>query len=202
MNNIDIFIKYLDNSISEEEKLYFEKRLSNEIELKKDFDEFKNLFDSAKKEIRVDERYFSTILPNTIKRIDEKQKLLNVFLPIYKLRYIIPIFLLGAFVVYRLFISVPSANSQPGIDQIVTELAANDNAAQQILNETIQNSNDLQYDQNVYSMVYDEDEYDKLLFKYAEANKNTIEITDSLINQLSENEFNLVYNEMINKKIL
>jgi len=202
MNNIDLFIKYLDNSFTKEEKLYFEKRLSNEIELKKDFDEFKKLFDSTKEEIKIEEGYFAAILPNTRKRIDEKQKLPSVFLPIYKLSYIIPIFLLGAFVVYRLFISVPAVNNQPGIDQIISELATNNNAAQQILNQTIPNSNDLQYDQNVYSMIYDEDEYDKLLFKYAEANKNTIEINDSLINQLSENEFKLVYNEMINKKIL
>jgi hypothetical protein len=201
MNNTELFIKYLDDSFSIKEKQNFEKRLSNETELKKEFERFSKTFNSLNKNLEVDERYFSTILPNARRRIEAKEKLPKQFLPILKLNYAIPMFLIAAFLVYRIFIYSPQTLNQLNFDAILSELDSNRNAAVELFNETL-HSNDYQYDQNIYSAVYDENDYNKLLFNYAEANKNTIEINDSLINQLNENEFNLVYNEIINKKIL
>ncbi len=202
MNNTELFAKYFDNSFSEEEKLSFEKRLLEEIELKKEFDKFMEFFGSMKKEVEVDEGYFSTILPNARKRIDEKQKLPKVSFFNYKLTYIIPIVLLAAFFVYKFLIFTPQQNDELSFEQIISELSQNKDAAKEILNETLHSSYDYQFDQKIYSMVYDENDYNKLLFNYAEANQNFIDVNENLINQLSENEINLLYKKIINKKIL
>ena len=104
--NLDLFIRYLDNDLSVEEKEHFENRLQNEKQFYLKFDEFKKLFFSSKENIKADERYFSTLIPNA-KKMYKKSKMSLA----RKLSYSLPAVFIGIFFLIQLFSDTNSNTS-------------------------------------------------------------------------------------------
>ena len=94
-NNIELFIKYLDNQLSTKQRKDFELNLNNDHDLKMEFEEYSRFLQSTKERIELDESYFTTVLPKARDRMNNSTP--NYF---GKLSYIIPIIILVISIVY------------------------------------------------------------------------------------------------------
>lgn len=103
--NKEQILKYLAGMLSEEEKREFEKRLEISLELKNEYEEIVKSLQrlSEIKEIELDERYFTSLLPRIFERIrtdeerlSEKKKLSLI----RKLSYSLPILIIAAIILF------------------------------------------------------------------------------------------------------
>jgi hypothetical protein len=146
---------------------------------------------SFKKNIEVDERYFQTIIPNSRLRLENKKSYY-----FKKLVYLVPAIIIGIFFIYRS--SYDDSDVYNNLPQLIETIYQEKNLTDELF------SNILEYDENVYlenglitSYFEDHLEIDESVFEYIEENLTLNEINSSLINELSENEFNGVYSELI-----
>lgn len=96
----DKIILYLDNQLSEKEKVEFEHELENNEELKSQLIEYKKFLSSFAElnSVEVDERYFSENVPKLREKLDKKKKLALIPRFSIALSTIVAIFLIFMFV--------------------------------------------------------------------------------------------------------
>lgn len=201
MNKTLLFAKYIENEMSEDEKSKFEKNLALDRDLKVNFEKFYMNYKKLNSEINVDEDYFVTLMPRVRERLSEKKKLFNFFSRLPKFVYIIPVFIIGAIVYYNMAI-FKNKTDKNTILELSNELKNNSELFTEILNEHRRLRIIDDYDSEIYSIIYSDNEYENLILNYAEENNHIFELNEKVINELSEEDYNLVYNEIINKKIL
>ncbi|MEG8945883.1 hypothetical protein [Rosettibacter firmus] len=86
--NKELILRYLADLMDEKEKLEFENQLKVSEELKNEFDEISNILENFPKpeEIKLDERYFNTLLPKVYQKVSSVNKHL-----IRRIAYVIPV---------------------------------------------------------------------------------------------------------------
>lgn len=90
--NKDLILKYLSDMMNEKEKAEFENKLKSSDELKKDYENVLSLLNQFTEfeKVKVDERYFTSLLPRVYEKISIKKK----FSTIKKLSYVIPVIII------------------------------------------------------------------------------------------------------------
>ena len=189
-NNLELFIKYLDDDLLPKERNFFEKELDLNSKFKNEFEQFTQLYSSTKDNISVDDRYFTTLIPNA------KKKMLQTK-PIWKNKYafILPILLVG--LVSLLVLPLNNSDSIK-INDLIEIAALNDEMADDIIS-----LNEIYFtDDQILSEFYDIDlVLDRTVFDYLEEDFSSTEINDDLIDSFSESEFNNIYQQLFDKHI-
>lgn len=191
MNNLELFIKYVDNQFSEKEKELFDRERNNNPHFRKELNKFLNSYNDSKSIIQVDQRYFNSLIPKARKRISKPKT--NHFI---KLAYLLPVVLIGLY-----FLIQKPRNIELNYEYLfdttfsteeITEVLYNNSVFFESLTtaENDQSSEYLNYEMNL----------DESIFGYLEDRINLSDINDNLISELSENEFSNLYEELNNKK--
>lgn len=202
MNKTLQFIKYLENELSEEEKSNFEKNLSLNHNLRKEFEKYQMNYKNLNLEVKAEEDYFVTLLPRVKERISEKKKFSFYFNRIPKYAYLVPVILIAAVVIFSLNTSNSNIKSAIDVKKLTNAFSDNNELITELLDETSHYKIIENYDTEIYSLTHSEDEYENIILNYLKENNHIFELNESIINNLSEDDYNLVYNEIINKKIL
>jgi hypothetical protein len=190
-NNIDIFIKYLDENLSNIERKSFEEQLLQNSQLKAEFEHFNQLYSSNKNNISLDERYFNTLIPNAKKKILESK-------PIWKNKYVLvlPILIIGLVIL----LSLPeTTNENENFNQLIEIASIDDQVADDIIS-----ANPIYYmDDRIIPELYGEDLIlDSSVFDYLDENLNITEINNDLVDSFSDSEFMSVYEQIFDKNIV
>jgi len=204
MNNRNIILKYLSDLMEEGEKTQFEEQLKTDTKLKEEFDQFENSLNKLNSlaEIQNDSSYFNNLVPIVRNRIEvKKQKRKIVWVPAISFAVTLLIFFMLQFPKsteqnsFKLNISsqdlmtlVSDADSSV-VNELMTSNFIDDYA---YLNTTeAGNEFDVYLDDSFVSEVDPED-------------IGTYYNVDQVNNysDLSEDQVNTVYEELINKKIL
>ena len=191
INNLELFLKYKDDELSERERNSFEKELEFNSNLKTEFELFSQLYSSTKIKISVDDRYFTTLIPNA------KNKILPTK-PIWKNRYAIILSFVLAGLISLLVL--PLSNSDSIISNDIIEIASlNDEIADDIFG-----LNQIYFiDDEILPELYDADLIlDGTVFDYLDEHISSTDINDDLIDSFSESEFNNVYEQLFDKNIV
>ena len=193
-NNIDLFIKYLDGDLSIHDKKSLEDELNSNYEFNKEFLKFSENYNALKRNIEVDERYFDSLLPKSKKRMEKNT-------PSYFIRfaYLFPVIIIGIFLANELLLE-KSDVSNYDFEKLWVTYSESEEATLDLISDAYSTSNNYIIDEQLLSSLYDiENTYDVTLYDYLSANVVTTEIQDQFLDQLSENEFDLVYNKLMNK---
>ncbi len=191
MNDELRVVRYLDRQMSDEEKKSFEDELSSSKKLKKIFDEYSITFSELKNlnEIKINENYFS----NLYARLREKDKSYKRKKFYYKFAYSLPVLILA---VILLLINPfnPNNNEKTLIysDSITTNYS-NDNISK------TENKNILEEKNTINEKIINEENIEEY---YPSYDNEDVKDIYNIINNLSDEELDLLYNELANKEYL
>ncbi|MBK8945656.1 MAG: hypothetical protein IPM32_10365 [Ignavibacteriae bacterium] len=202
MNKNLQFIRYVENEFSEIEKKKFETELLKDENLKLEFNKFLKRYKSLNPGINFNEEYFINLLPKVRERISAKEKSFLNFNKIPKTAFVIPIIIIALVILFSVFNNQSKIEEKINFENLVSEFIENNEIANELLSESFELNRSSSYDPNIYSYIYDESDYENIIINYIDENNLTFELNENVINQLSEDEYNLVYGELINKKIL
>jgi len=190
-NNIELFIKYLEDDLSNGEKNAFEKRFDDDAEFQSEFYSFSKMYYSSKEEVEIDERYFTTLIPKARKRAEQSKS--SVYM---KFAYLLPI------IIIAMFITFSDKNENISDFELLLQNFTEDEYLKEDLLSSIYETESLSSLDNelLYEFYSDELNYDETVFEYLEEKIVSNEINNELLNQLSESEFNSIYDELTNKK--
>jgi len=202
-NNEEKFFLYLKGKMNSQERMIFEDELKKSEELKNDFEDYKNLVHSINetKNIEINKDYSESIVPNfrsKIERINEKKLYSN-------LKYVfasLVIIIAGYFIVSQ----IDGENKQE-LKQVLTDLSddelnliANDFYASDDLTKNLDDISTQKIDS-----IYADNLKTSLTESIDDINSNVIlsqnNVTD-VDQYLSDNEIDLIYSQLIEKKIL
>lgn len=195
-NNTDLFFKYLDDQLSADEINEFELRLIEDKDLKLEFEKYAQVFQSIKKTIEVDDRYFTTLLPNSFKRIGKNSQ--NYF---GKLSYILPLLIIGIFIIY--LFNMNTDKFEEDLTSVSKLLETEENISDKDLKNVLELNRYSNLSDQISEIYFDENlEMDITLFEYLESNLSANEISNSFLVELSENELNTIYQELEKNNIV
>ena len=202
-NNEEKFFLYLKGKMNSQERMIFEDELKKSEELNNDFEAYKNLVRIIKqtKDIEINKDYSESIVPNfrsKIERINEKKLYSN-------LKYVfasLVIIIAGYFIVSQ----IDGENKQE-LKQVLTDLSddelnliANDFYASDDLTKNLDDISTQKIDS-----IYADNLKTSLTESIDDINSNVIlsqnNVTD-VDQYLSDNEIDLIYSQLIEKKIL
>lgn len=200
-NKEEIIIKYLDGQLNPIEKAEFEDSLKKSKELKNLFDEYKMVYNSVEsvKKVTLTEDYAVSIIPEFRRRLEAKKSVR------YNLRYAYGFAALIFIALTLLFISRDLSSDKIGdvqfADNDITD-AELENIFDQISAEDLlyvytdeeANKLDLVYESYYSNEIISKENADENLFAL-----NNLDFSD-IENILSDEELDLVYNEIINKE--
>lgn len=200
-NKEEIIIKYLDGQLNPIEKAEFEDSLKKSKELKNLFDEYKMVYNSVEsvKKVTLTEDYAASIIPEFRRRLEAKKSVR------YNLRYAYGFAALIFIALTLLFISRDLSSDKIGdvqfADNDITD-AELENIFDQISAEDLlyvytdeeANKLDLVYESYYSNEIISKENADENLFAL-----NNLDFSD-IENILSDEELDLVYNEIINKE--
>ncbi len=117
--NEEKILKYLSDIMNDNEKLEFENELKNSAQLREDFDKITKIFNelSELENLRVDERYFNSLLPKIYQKLSVSKKLTLT----QKIAYIIPVLVV---IILYLIYPTNSVNFDEQVDKITQEMLA------------------------------------------------------------------------------
>ena len=193
-NKSELFLKYLDDQLSSEEKKIFEESLKNNFSLNEEFQKYAQIYYKTLSEIEVDERYFNNLLPRARKRI---KRPINKF----KLKYtiIIPIAILAFLVIY--FNS--GENLYYDFNNILKSFTSDEKLAEELFENSFENWHYLYEEDFSLSLFSAESlEVDESFFEYLSYHIRSSDINENLLNKISEEEFNEVYKGLKEKKYI
>lgn len=198
----DEIIKYLAGNMELSEKAEFEERISKDSNLKLQLEEYKSNLSSIKElaNMEAENNYFNGLLPKIRERIEpEKQSTVNVW---KKIAFSFPIIMILAFFLYKQFISTGVTNTND-MQTVITKM--NDTTKVELLNRFADRNslNDLLLQQDSVQTL--SEEISRELFKSVTvSNDPEVIFIDEyeVINELSRDEAELVYKNLINKKIM
>jgi len=187
-------IKYLDNDLTSEERTAFERELKSSEELKREFEKYSIIKEKIKnqKNLRLNSDYLSSILPEFHNKVHSgKKETLRRGLS-YAFDLIL-IFLIGITVQKILFNN--SDKERNDLEKFTQSL--NDNQKLDLL-ESLNGSDDL------YNIILGK-EYVDLLENDLVVNEDVLKTYDigykDLIGNLSDNDVEKIYNELLNRNI-
>lgn len=198
-NNQDIFLRYLDNDLSVDEKRQFLDKIQNDEVFKAEYDLFEVNFKSLKTEADVDERYFNNLIPRVRER-GEKSKRRTV--KVFRYSFILPLLIFGVI----FFINYNSENNlemdynfQSFLERFMEdeELAINLIEDPFISDDLFISNSD--YIQEIYADNYMIDEE---FFDYVENNIHPSDIDRIFLDNLTEQEFKNIYANLLEKNIV
>ena len=199
----DKIILYLDNQMSDEEKLVFEDELKKSETLRRELENYKNLLGEIKEieNISIDEDYFSQMVPKFRGRMEERRKF-----------RIIPKFALGITTIAAILVLIIYTSNNKNVSNIntpvKTEITQNNN--NDLLSLLGSNSNQLNLgilsndDVTRYDSVFNTMLLNALSLSPQSVSYLTIDNNTDLSNMLqgiNQNEANEIYNQLLHKKI-
>lgn len=204
MNNKNEILKYLSDLMTDSERANFKKKLNSDTELQKEFESLKLKLDTLKEntEIESDTGYFNNLLPRTMEKIDSQRE--------KKSKYLIPAFSFGITILLIFLLNLPSLDdksSQNNSGDIEFTQLIEESDSEELLSLFESNFiNDYVFyrsgDYNNYIDFESEDEF--YLFNenfpdevYYETNSE-----NDPFSSMTEEEADIIYEELINKKIL
>ncbi len=196
-------ILYLDNQLSDKEKIKFEKELENSEELRNAFEKYKAILKEIKnsEHIEVDQNYFNSLTPRVLEKVNQNKK--RKLIPVYALSLAVSII-----IIFFIFFN---NGKKDNINNSLKDIASN--LSKEELIETI---NSLP-DQNSYldptdnfsdfNITDDSMIADALSFEIKTKLNNNLDFLleknidyGTLISSLDEQEADKVYSEIINKR--
>jgi hypothetical protein len=196
-NNIELFTRYFENDLGDLERESFDNKLLEEPNFNEEFLKFIELYNSSKSSFDVDDRYFSTIIPNARKRLENPK-------PNYltKSAYLLPIVIIALFFI----INSPSSSIvsfKYDFENLLVSFTETEELTEDLFFNAFNIESSYILEDELISEYYENDiKLDESVFEYLEQNLGANEVNYNLINQLSDNEFNNLYDELIDKKIL
>ncbi|MCW8817071.1 MAG: hypothetical protein OQK52_04240 [Ignavibacteriaceae bacterium] len=194
MKTEERIIKYLDNDLTSEEKTAFERELKSSEELKREFEKYSIIKEKIKnkKNLKLNPDYLNSILPEFHNKVHSgKKETLRRGLS-YAFDLIL-IFLIGITVQKILFNN--SDKERNDLEKFTQSL--NDNQKLDLL-ESLNGSDDL------YNIILGK-EYVDLLENDLVVNEDVLKTYDigykDLIGNLSDNDVEKIYNELLNRNI-
>ncbi len=200
MNNKEKILKYLSDLMSEDEKKNFENLLEQDESLKKEFEKIQDGLEVIKKaaEPEVNETYFVNLLPRARSRMNKEKKAFS-FNPKWATSLAALVFLIisalffsrsfeSPFLTYKDFQTMLSANNLGEFDKTELDLFIDQNYYD-FLNSTNLNASDFDIDFNALDI-------DSEGIKIEDVNTLPDEESYEIINELSEKDFNKIYNEI------
>ena len=199
----DKIILYLDNQMSDEEKLVFEDELKKSETLRRELENYKNLLGEIKEieNISIDEDYFSQMVPKFRGRMEERRKF-----------RIIPKFALGITTIAAILVLIIYTSNNKNVSNIntpvKTEITQNNN--NDLLSLLGSNSNQLNLgilsndDVTRYDSVFNTMLLNALSLSPQSVSYLTVDNNTDLSNMLqgiNQNEANEIYNQLLHKKI-
>jgi uncharacterized protein YbgA (DUF1722 family) len=202
-NNEEKFFFYLKDKMSSQDKLIFKDELKKSEKLNSEFEEYKNLvhFINETKNVEINKEYLESIVPDfrgRLEKINQKKSSIN-------LKYVFASILIiigGYFIVSQ----IDSENKQE-LKQVLTDLS--DDELNLIAtdfystDELTKNLDDIST-QKIDS-IYSENLKNSLAESIDDINSNVIlsknNVTD-VDRYLSDNDIDLIYSQLIEKKIL
>lgn len=197
----DKILKYLDNQMSESERTDFETELKNSADLRSLFENYKALFDEIdiEKKKLIEQYYAATIIPEFRKRIENNNS--------SRTQYVFAAGIAAAVIlVLFLFLNpLVNSNSQSDVELTYNNLPESelDYLYSQVTAEELLNINqadsmpeiDSMYMHYFLTRLIEEDDPVENLFAINDVDLEEIERI------LSEQELEIVYNQLINKEI-
>ena len=197
MSNEEKVLKYFSDELSTEEKRNFEKEIEASEELQKEFYKMEKSLSGLKEDadVKTAGTYFVNLVPNVRKRMEKKKK----FFTVPKLVTAVPVIV----ILFVLSISFNDTNKNftfsldehsEALNEIVKE------ASIEQLSEFVDvNTN---YESNNFNVLSDNLNIDNE--NILVVGENVLQNFDEyeLVNNLSEDELNEIYNKLLNAKIL
>lgn len=196
-DNYELFIKYLDNQMSLKELESFKSELNENQKLKEELNDFKKIFSKGNYNIEIDERYFSTLLPNAKSRISKSKS--N---KVVKYSLVVPTIILVLFFLFKPIESVKT-DKDYSFESLWEVIINDEELAENLVDESIIYGHDYLSDSLLIAEIYNEEIIiDETVFDYLESHLLLNDIDNNLVDSLSEIEFNNLYKNIIDKKIL
>jgi hypothetical protein len=197
MNNIDKFIKYLDGQLEYHESKLFETELKNNSDLKEKFEKFSYNYKKSKIEILTNETYFNNLIPNVRRKLDNPK-----VITLKRLAYILPAFFVGFLIIYQ-SISSKQFNFKEDFTRVIESFTQDEVTTNDMLSKALQIDNNYIVDDDLLTAYFSQDlQYDETIFEYLEEKLSVNDINNNLVKELTDNEFNSLYKELLNKKII
>jgi len=199
MNNMDLFIKYEQDMMSEKEKEKFEKKLHTSSNFRQEYDLYKEKLSSLSTNIDVDEQYFVNLLPNVRTKMDKQKS----FQPFKKIVYVFPVVLLAVFLTFEL--ENNNNNFYYNFDEWFNEFTNDEEVIEELFVDALSLSDSYLLIENSF------EEYSEEILELSdeEIQKENLgnyiledAVNEDFIQKFSEDQFNEVYSILIDKKIL
>lgn len=205
MKNKDIILKYLSEMLSDEEKSQFELRLKSDISLKEDYHKIiakLNLL-NEQNQIEDDSNYFSTIIPRVREKVESKSE--------SKIFKIAPGIAFGIVVLLIFLLQLPEnqQNNFSEFDMVSADFSA------LILEMDFEDLNEFFDNGYIYDYAYYSDKHSGAIFDlmiieeannefgYDPIDSDFINSEISLeLKDITDEEIGIIYEELLNKKIL
>lgn len=204
MKNKNEILKYLSGLMSDSERAIFEKRLDSDRELQKEFESLKFKLDTLKEttEIESDTGYFNNLLPRSLEKISYKRE--------KKSKYLIPAFSFVVTILLIFLLNLPlleEDSSQNNLSEIefVQLIEESDSSEISALFESNFINDYVFYRSGEYNNYIDfeiEDEFYLLNESYLDEIYYEPEIDIDPYSSITDAEAEIIYEELINKKIL
>ena len=200
MKNEEKIRKYIEGELSGEELINFEKEINNSPELKKEIDSLRNVLNQFKKlkNVNADENYFTNILPR-FRESTYKQKQLRIK----------PSFAVGSILIVLITIIVffITTNKEDAIeDEQITLQQLDNEELKTYLNNYSQDLTTSQLTENIpedYDSLFSSMMADELSLN-GYSGDYLVDVTsnefDNILDELSEEEIDNIYNNLIKER--
>jgi len=197
-NNLHYIIRHLDNELSFEEKQKFAEKLKNDIQFQTLFNEVKKEFDDLKFEANVNEFYFNSLLPKARKKMEKET--ITKFLPKIAFSFTI------LFLMVLVFHFISNSNNVYNYNKINTNFSAltyEELITENLVSEVFETENNFNVTNQIMSILLcSENIIDEDVLSFLEYNLSEDDINSKFISQLSNEEMEKIYTNLINKEIL
>lgn len=203
MKNKDTILKYLSELMTESERIKFEERLKNDPELKSEFEKIQSSLYafSQSSEIEDDSNYFMNLVPKAREKMQSKKRKKSLVL--------VPAFSLAISILIIFFLQFPEINKQSGFDIVISseDISAFVTGMDSLNVDELFGTNFID-EYAYYNSPEATDEFDFILDEsiISEVDLNTVNsyYVEGLMsyNDFSSEQVDIIYEELINKKIL
>lgn len=205
MKNKDIILKYLSDIMSDEEKSQFEIRLENDSSLNEDYQKIiaqLNLL-NEQNQIEDDSNYFSTVIPRVRQKVESKSE--------NKILKLAPVVSFGIVAVLVFLLQLPKINQNnfSEFNNVSTDIT------NLILDMDSEDFHDFFDNGYIYDYAYYSDKHSGTVFDLMFNEETDYEFGYELIDSdfinseislelkdISDEEIGIIYEELLNKKIL
>jgi hypothetical protein len=194
MNNDNLIFLYLDNQMSDNERLKFEERLKNSPELKAQFQQIKMNLDNLKSApLPETEDYFNNLIPLFRQNMESKQKKEKSFIPKFASYASLAVIMVVLLFVYIMNKESADNHIAEYTDYNLTELEV-------ILSEYL-HSDDISLVPEMTDMEFS-DRVDSIITENYLFAAGIYFDYNSAIKSLSDEDADIIYTQLINKDII